>query len=69
MTGALTLWGREQRGLTRGQVLRLCCWWAAVATLEGGRARSHTWMLAGGGAELLVDGGVLLELRSDVAAV
>ena len=28
-----------------------------------------TWVLAGGGAELLVDGGVLLELRSDVAAV
>ena len=34
-----------------------------------GRAGSLTWVLAGGGAELLVDGGVLLELRSDVAAV
>ena len=34
-----------------------------------GREGLLTWVLAGGGAELLVDGGVLLELRSDVAAV
>ena len=34
-----------------------------------GRTGSLTWVLAGGGAELLVDGDVLLELRSDVAAV
>ena len=34
-----------------------------------GRAGSLTWVLAGGGAELLIYGDVLLELRSDVAAV
>ena len=34
-----------------------------------GREGSLTWVPAGGGAELLVDGGVLLELRGDVAAV
>ena len=34
-----------------------------------GREGLLTWVLAGGGAELLVDGGMLVELRSDVAAV
>ena len=33
------------------------------------RAGSLTWVLAGGGAQLLIDGDVLLELLSDVATV
>ena len=33
------------------------------------RAGSLTWVLAGGGAELLVHGGVLLELLHDVTPV
>ena len=39
--------------------------WGGSREREG----SLTWVLTGGGAELFVDGGVLLELRGDVAAV
>ena len=39
--------------------------WGGSREREG----SLTWVLAGGGAEFFVDGGVLLELRGDVAAV
>ena len=47
---------------------------AASALLVGGcgaqvRAGSLTWVLAGGGAELLIDSDVLLELLGDVLAV
>ena len=39
--------------------------WGGSREREG----SLTWVLTGGGAEFFVDGGVLLELRGDVAAV
>ena len=39
--------------------------WGGSREREG----SLTWVLTGGGAELFVDGGVLLELRGNVTAV
>ena len=54
---------------------RAGAWSGAASVLPGGgcgargRAGSRTWVLTGGGTELLVYSGVLLELRGDVTTV
>ena len=50
---------------TSASPVLLASGWGGSREREG----SLTWVLTGGGAEFFVDGGVLLELRGDVAAV